>query len=86
MGTPTRIGAVLKDQVEYFRTVKDELAATRHNRIALIHRKRIAGTYDTYAEAWRAAREKGYAPGTFAIERCVRQSEERPVRALSRVG
>lgn len=86
MGRPIRIGAVLEEQVKYFRTVQDTLAATRHGRIALIHAKRIAGTYGSYADAWAAAREKGLAPGTFAIQRCVRRDEEEPVRFRSRVG
>ena len=81
--TPLRVGAELKRQLDYFRTVQDQLAATNHNKVALVHANRVCGTYESEVEAWTAARRKGYAPGAFLIRRCLHRSEETPVRCRS---
>jgi hypothetical protein len=39
----------------------------------------VIGTYDSDAAAVRGAMSLGYAPGTFAVHRCIPKKEERPL-------
>ena len=68
----------------FFEANREDLVLAHHGRHAVIHDGRLAGLHPDVMQAFRAARRE-FPPGSFLIVRCLRKSEERPVRFRSRV-
>ncbi len=64
------------NQYRYFVKHRDELVKKYYKRFVVIANENVAGTYLTFREALYAAADK-YKPGTFVIQECLPENEEK---------
>ena len=71
-------GMHLKEEIEYYRAIKEELLKKYEGKYALIKGKQLIDTYTTHEEAYNAGVEK-YGNEAFLIQQIL---PEEPIQSL----
>ena len=75
----------LDKEYEYFVSIRRELVAKYAGQFAVIKDQEVAGVFPTEEAALAHMEEAGHSLGTFLVQPCISEAEERSHRFHSRI-